>query len=267
MERIGSCQGVMVERWERRCNNISEDDSLEMKRTVLSDCESEYGYSNEPGKAFFFNYIDSCQSDVVNLKSTLCLLGWLCEDVQADSVKDLREIQKRAREEGRYPGTVMVFFFGYGYDSYLFLGSSTKESFSFEAFYCELKKFQTEGDALILFTNACYKEPELNTTYEYVEVDDEPVGHVFHFCTQVYGQCQKGSLMTHVLLNNMETSCGFIKLAKELDKKINEQKHWGGDGDGDGNGNGDEYFVSTILHGVYRDVFVNFKSPSFVINQ
>ena len=94
-------------------------------------------YSDKPGKAFFFNYINGCRQDVIDLKKKMTDLGWVCEDVNADTLEDLRNIGEG--KGGGYSGTIMVFFFGYGYTRQVFLGQSTKESISYEE---ELKKFQ-----------------------------------------------------------------------------------------------------------------------------
>ena len=63
-------------------------------------------YSDKPGKVLFFNYINGCRQDVVNLKKKMTDLGWVCEDVNADSLEDLRNISKG---KGGYSGTIMVF--------------------------------------------------------------------------------------------------------------------------------------------------------------
>ena len=39
---------------------------------------------------------------------------------------------------------MIVFFFEYGYNNQMFLGSSTKESVSYEVFYQKISEFQQE---------------------------------------------------------------------------------------------------------------------------
>lgn len=223
-----------------------------------SETLCEQHYSDKPGKVLFFNYIDGYRQDVIALENKLTDLGWECDHVNVNSVKNLREIQRekgrREGGQGGYPGTIMVFFFGYGYDDttydYLFLGTSTVESLSFEVFYHEVKQFQRRGDALILFTGTYFKQPKQNTC-KYVSFSE--CGDVFHSITLINGTCQNGSLVAHVLLNKMEDKTWEIcQMASHLNKEINSQKKWGGD----------EYCHYWKRCGVVGEIFVSFESPS-----
>ena len=206
-------------------------------------------YSDKPGKVLFFNYINGCRQDVVNLKKKMTNLGWICEDVNADSLKDLRNISEGKGKS--YSGTIMVFFFGYGYEDQLFLGLSTDESVSYKIFYQELKKFQTRDEALIVFTNSCFKKPN-KTTYEYVEVDNL-AWDVFHFCIKTNGKCQVGSLMANVILNKLEDlRYDFLEFATKFTGEINNPTDW----------EGDVCCAYWVCYGTSKNIFINFKPPS-----
>ena len=202
-------------------------------------------YSDKPGKVLFFNYINGCRQDVVNLKKKMTDLGWVCEDVNADSLEDLRNISKG---KGGYSGTIMVFFFGYGYTRQLFLGQSTKESISHDVFYEELKKFQTKDEALILFTTTCYKKPNKNT-YQHVKISKMPYD-VFHSSMITNGRCKKGSLMSFILLNKTRHSEWDISdLAIKFAREIRKRETW----------KGNKYRSCLTRCGVIDTIFINFK--------
>ena len=194
------------------------------------------------GTALFFNYIEGCENDVINLKKRLENLEWECIDVKVNRVNDFQEQNIKVSSK-----IMMVFFFGYGYDygngAMMFLGSSTKESISYEIFYQNMDEFQEKDDDdddnnnnddndnyIILFTNICIKKPVATVieTRRYVEY----LGNIHHFCTEINGTCEKkggGSLMTHILLNEIKKDLPFDKMARELSNKIDNISNWNED--------------------------------------
>ena len=187
------------------------------------------------GVAFFFNSIEGCQLDVLNLKWRLDTHHWVCKDV---IVNDLEDFPKQAKILLNLAGgvlnpfkTVIVFFYGYGFVSehyeFYFLGTSTKIAISREILYEQLDYFRAEESVLVVFTNICRKLPVPRFTYQYLE--PEKIGwNVFHIDTTITGtgNCHRGSWMTYLLLHNMDIfsptwNCYLIakKLMREMEKK------------------------------------------------
>ena len=152
-----------------------------------------------------------------------------------NSLKDFQEQEIKVSSK-----IMMVFFFGYGYDNgggpMMFLGSSSEESISYEIFYQKMDEFQRKDDDdndddndnhIILFTNICIKKPTVSVveTRRYVKY----LANIYHFCTEVAGMCEEGSLMTHILLNDMKEDLPFNKMARELSNKINAIGNWNED--------------------------------------
>ena len=198
------------------------------------------------GTVLFFNYIDGCKNDVINLKERFENLGgWECLEVKINNMKDFQKQREIIKVSS---GTMMVFFFGYGYGEQIFLGTSTKESVSYLVFFEKLNEFQNKNkdNQVIVFTNTCFKKP-VDHTYEYVELEKFPK-RIYHFCTEINGTCEKeGSLVTHILLNHMkEKDLPFEKMANELSGKINAAHQW----------NEDKYYSYWLCHGVIESVIV-----------
>ena len=204
--------------------------------------------------ALFFSYIKGYRKDVVNLKKFLNSLGWKCIDVEVNGIDDFQtQFQKKIKR--KISGTMIVFYFGYGYDrkysDQIFLGSSTKESISYELFYDELTKFQENNEVIILFTNTCYRDPAVETL-EHIHIEEEEEedkekeieeeeelyirrrNDVYHFFTRIVGTCERGSLLTHSLLNNVKKNkkqeeISFFKLRFKLYKIMYDGKMWNND--------------------------------------
>ena len=172
------------------------------------------------GTAVFFNCIEDCKNDVFNLKKRLENLGWVCIEVEINSMKDFQNKEIKISS-----GIMMVFFFGYGYEDQMFLGTSTKESVSDWLFFQKMNEIQKESfddnNKVVIFTNLYFKNP-VDDTYEYVELEEHP-RNIYHFhIIEINGTCEKtGSLLTHILLNDMEKKdLPFGDMAEKLTGKI-----------------------------------------------
>ena len=199
--------------------NVNENVSDRNKTHVqISD-------SNEAGRALFLNNIQGCKEDVKVLKEKLNKLKYQCEDLVIETKKDF----KRVVNKNCKSGTLIVFFFGYGYGEQMYLGLSNTESISFQSFCLEIKKFQeNKNDTLILFTNICWKS-KFSETKEYRthEIPEQ----VLHFCIDIEGECGNGSFMTECILKlKNESGREFKTLARRLSNEINTkiEEEWKG---------------------------------------
>ena len=222
-------------------------DNIINEKIIKIEKEKKEKEKANGGTALFFNYIDGCKNDVINLRERLENLGgWKCMEVKVNEMKDFRKEQREIIKISS--GIMMVFFFGYGYEDQIFLGTSTKESVSYLVFFEKLNEFQNKNkdNQVIVFTNTCFKKP-VDHTYEYVELEKFPK-RIYHFCTEINGTCEKeGSLVTHILLNHMkEKDLPFEKMANELSGKINAAHQW----------NEDKYYSYWLCHGVIESVIV-----------
>ena len=195
-----------------------------MMASSLSPLPRKYSDSNH-GTALFFNYLEGCENDIRDLKTRLTDIGWKCRVVEVKKIKDFRREWQKNRED--VAGTILVFFFGYGYERQLFIGSSVEESLFWPVLYEQLNKYKKKHEALILFTNTCFKQPA-NNVYEHCERDrDNSISDIFHMVIQVNGNCEEGSLMTRILLHEMENSpYNFSNMARNLSWKINDYRKW-----------------------------------------
>ena len=176
------------------------------------------------GTALFFNYIEGCKNDVINLKKRLENLDWKCIDLKINSIKDFKEQKNNII----FSGPTMVFFFGYGYGDQIFLGSSTKESVSYEVLCEMMSKLRKErDDEIVVFTSTCFKKP-VKETYEYVKLK-RSLEEISHFCIKINGTCQEGSLMTHILLNEIKEDLPIYKLAMIINGKMDNIEKWNED--------------------------------------
>ena len=198
--------------------------------------EKQTSYRNEAWKAYIFNYLTGCERDIERLTERLKFCGYEPTDMTRVHRKDWDSFLK-----DNVSRTRLVFFYGYGYGEQIYLGvdSSVTESISFEVFYLEMKKFQEKEDALILFSNTCFKAKD-SQVKEDIDLR-QPVSEVFHFCTKVIGECKNGSLMTKYLLDmkSEQITIDFEELARNLSGKINSE-----------NNKEDKYCVSTIYYGI-----------------
>ena len=203
--------------------------------------------SGKKGIALFFNYINGCNDDVINLKKRLD--GWICKDMPVNSIEDLEKELKNVKEEQEHCFTddeiVIVFFYGYGYENntypkdkeeksnMIYLGNKeNSSSISYELFYKKIGKLLSINNSLILFTNICLKQRLRGYTFESMveEKENKCDNNTFHFITYVIeGTCDEGSLMTHILLHDLfSCSVNFNKFANKLKKKINMRSKFKG---------------------------------------
>ena len=203
----------------------------------------------EQGTALFFNSIEGCKDDVINLKKRLEDLGWKCLDVKVNAMEDFQKQKLKISSK-----IMMVFFFGYGYGNQMFLGSSSKESVIYEVFYQKMSEFQEEKNQIILFSNICFKIPVRGKVKEYIKLEkDGHFNEVYHLCTETEGTCKRGSLLTHILLNNEEEKDDtFTKTGRKLYNKINNVKTW----------NDDEYYAFMRTCANRSVTFPSFSSKS-----
>ena len=233
------------------CGSRNDSESSNDSLAVVDESESEDDscYSSKPGWVFFFNCIKNCNDDVAILKEKFSSLGYECRDMEVNSINDF----DRALENQNVGSeSIIVFFYGYGYGENMYLGPSTSESVSYEMFYMKMSKFRKDGTALVLFSNTCWKNKATDTT-EHSEYD-ELTSDVFHFCTEVQGTCENGSLMTKCLLHDMRPKkMDFNIFSRELSMKINNPGTW----------HGDIYYSYIKFHGVIDDI----KLPSLKVNR
>ena len=111
----------------------------------------------------------------------------------------------------------------------MFFGSCKKVSVSYKVF-CHKIRNNLKGDyPIIFFSNICFAKPIHGETYEYVE-EKKCLRNVSQFIIDIIGTCDNGSLMTHILLNEMDNSkSDFIKFSRKLAVMINSQYKWHGD--------------------------------------
>lgn len=196
-------------------NIITKQNETSIKRKI----KASYG------TAVFFNCIEGCKKDIINLKKRLENLGWECIKVEINSMKDFQNIEIKISYR-----VMMVFFFGYGYENQMFLGTSTKESISYRVFFQKMNEIQKESfddnNQVVVFTNLCFKKP-VGDTYEYVELEEE-LRNIHYFHVEINGTCEKeGSLLTHILLNDMKKKdLPFADMARKLCGKIKAFDIW-----------------------------------------
>ena len=238
------------ENLNRKCKNDTNTFTVKKKaiRKEIEEKEEKRRKKNNEKKsindktALFFSYIKGCRKDVVNLKKFLNSLGWKCIDIEVNGIDDFQtQFQKQIKR--KISGTMMVFFFGYENEEndHIFLGSSRKESISYNVFYDELTKFQEDNEAIILFTNTCFIEIE--TLEEEEEEEEEELLYIknrkdiYHFFTKINGTCKRGSLLTHLLLHDVkkkgkqeeEKEISFSKMTLKLCEKMYDFKIWNDD--------------------------------------
>ena len=240
MEKERKIQSEETSKKSVKEKNVEKEKSSDKPHSSKNDDAPTRTYSDEAGHAIFFNYLNGCEPDIERLKARLQNYGYPCTDLTNVPRKSWNvEFGNNKNSQ-----TLLVFFYGYGYEERMVLESSSTESLSYDMFYGELKKLQKRGDALVVFSNLCFKSWHSGIT----EMDEtsQLIRDIFHFNVRINGNCQAGSLLTEHLLNEKKgkkIDIDFSHLTKYLTGKMHAKK-WGGG----------KYFCSASYIGTIDDI-------------
>lgn len=167
--------------------------SVEDKIYGLNDCHRGYVY--------MLNNLEGCKEDIKILEDKFSQLGF--EITHIKEVDSYQSLEKKMSENYKSkPSTVVVVFFGFGYEDNLFIGKNENESVSAMKFLQAFNINKGPNNASILFTNTCFKYKSRNTRE--LPKPNEPLWDTFHVCVKVNGECLNGSLLTKALLEELE---------------------------------------------------------------
>ena len=178
------------------------------------------------GIVFLINNLKGYKNDVEKISNLFMKMGY--KIILSREIASLQELEQKVLSIEKKPHTDMiVFFFGYGFEDFVYINREGNECVSYRQF-CNLFNIkQTNEESIVVFTNCYFK----CRTPETVKIPDSDIitENTFHLKIKVNGECEEGSLLTEALLEIFEQNkeLGFHHLATGIASTIRmlQEKH------------------------------------------